>query len=206
MKTKSLKAPQVVLRRPHSAVGVLGLAKVIHDALAANPGMFPTPNPPLPQFSTDISALDAAETASHLLKGTSAARDAKLAIVISDLGQLRAYVQKVVDADPTNAADIAQNAGMGLRKVPVRNSSELTAKPGKVSGSIALAAKVGGIKSSHEWQYSTDGKTWSSAPTTLQARTTIPGFTPGTTVYLRHRAITKAGYDNWSQTVQMIAV
>ncbi len=208
MKKNSPKAPQVVLRRPHTAVAVLALAKAIYDALETNKGMFPSPNPPMPTFLADINAFDVAQTATHTrTKGTVEARDAKLAVVLSDLGQIRAYVQKVVDADPANAATIAQNAGLSLRKSSARSKTDLSAKPNKkVSGSVDVVVKVGGVKASHEWQYSTDGKSWTNASPTMQAKTTIPGFTPGTTVFFRHRAVTKTGPDNWSQAVSMIVV
>jgi len=200
---------------------VLALAKAIYDALETNKGMFPSPNPPLAQLSLDITGLEAAETATHTrTRGTIEARDAKLIVVLSDLGKVRAYVQQVVDADPANAATIAQNAGLGLRKSPVRSKNDVSAKPNpKISGSVDVTAWLGGVKASHEWQYSVagsaaggtaqaphDDKAWTSAPPTLQAKTTIPGFTPGTTVYVRHRAVTKTGPDNWSQAVSMIVV
>jgi hypothetical protein len=208
MSTHLPAAPQVVLRRPRTAIGTLLLAKAIHDALAANAGMFPSPVPALPKLSTDISSLDAAQTATQTrTKGTVQDRDAKLAIVISDLGHLRGYVQQVVDADPTNAATIAHDAGMSLRKQTAVTKNDISAKPNaKTSGSIDVVAKLATKHASHEWQYSTDGKTWTNASPTLQARTTIPGFTPGTTVYVRHRAVTKTGPDPWSQTVALIAV
>ena len=54
--------------------------------------------------------------------------------------------------------------------------------------------RLGKVKASHEWQYSTDGgKTWTSVQTTLQAKTTVPGLQPGNTVVFRHRAVTKSG-------------
>ncbi len=117
-------------------------------------------------------------------------------------------MQGLVDADPPDAATIAHNAGLFLRRATVRSKAELSAKPDKTtSGSVVLVAKLGGVKASHEWQYSSDGgKTWTSAQTTLQAKTTITGLTPGSTVSFRHRAVTKTGPDAWSQPVSMIVV
>ena len=208
MTTKNPKPPQVVLRRPLTAVGVIALAKATYDSLANNKGVFPTPNPPLAQFSTDIGSLDTAETATHTrTAGTVAVRDAKLLVVVSDLNQIRAYVPQLVDANPANAQTLATQAGLSLRKSAVRSANDLSAKPStKVPGGIDVVARLGGVKASHEWQYSTDGKTWTDAPPTLQARTTIPGFTPGTTVYVRHRPVTKTGAGAWSSPVTLIAV
>jgi hypothetical protein len=209
MTTKPNPAPQVVLRRPHTALGTLLLAKAIHDALAASAGMFPSPVPTVVTFGVDIAALDVAQTATQTkTKGTVQTRDAKLAVVITDLNHLRAYVQTVVDADPTNAATIAHDAGMGLRKPFARSKNDVSAKPNKtVSGSVDVMAKLSQKHESHEWQYSTDGgKSWTSVASTLRATTTISGFTPGTAVMVRHRAITKTGPDAWSQAVSLIAV
>jgi hypothetical protein len=208
--SKSPQPPQVVLRKPKTIVGILMLAKAVYQAVLANKGTFPTPNPPLAQFSSDITTLDTAQTATEThTKGTVAARNAALAVVVTDLDHMRAYVQQVVDADPSNAATIAQNAGLSLRKTTPPSKSDLAAKPNpKTSGSVDVAAKLDGLKHvAHDWQYSTDGgKTWTSAPTTLQAKTTIAGLTPGSTVTIRTRAITKTGPELWSQPVSMIVV
>jgi len=201
--------PKVVLRSPHTALAWLVLAKAVYDGLSNNKGLFVTPNPPLPQLSADIDALDTAETATHTrVKGAAATRDAKLVIVKADLAKVCVYVQVLVDLDPANAATIAQSAGLSLCKTAVRSKAELSAKPNKTtSGAVDLVAKLGNVKASHEWEYSTDGgKTWTATTSTLQAKTKITGLTPATVVLFRHRAITKTGPDAWSQSVSMIVV
>jgi hypothetical protein len=63
------------------------------------------------------------------------------------------------------------------------------------------------VRASHDWQYSTDGgKTWTAVPTTLQGKTAITGLTPGSSLVVRHRAVTKAGADDWSLTQALIVV
>jgi hypothetical protein len=164
---------------------------------------FPTPTPPLTQLSNDINSFDAAQTAALTrAKGAVQKRNAAMAVVVADLDQLRAYVQTVADADPSNALAIAHSAGMDLRKTKSSSKNDLNAKPGKLSGSITVSARVAGLRAAHDWQTSTDGgKTWISAPTSLQAKTTIIGFTPLTAILVRHRAVTKAGPQDWSQPV-----
>jgi hypothetical protein len=45
---------------------------------------------------------------------------------------------------------------------------------------------------------STDGgRTWVDLPLTTKASTTIAGLTPGSTVTLRHRVLTKTGMGDW---------
>ena len=207
MQLRTPPQPTVVLRAPRTALGWLVLAKAVVGGLSSNPGLFPKPSPALTQLQADIDAFDAAQTAVQTrAKGTPAARDAKLVVVRSDLKQVRTYVQGLVDADPPNAANIAQAAGLALRRSYTVHKSELVAKPNATtSGSVDLVARLGGVKASHEWQYSTDGgKTWTSVQTTLQAKTTVTGLQPGSTVVFRHRPITKTGPGLFSQPVTMI--
>jgi hypothetical protein len=56
----------------------------------------------------------------------------------------------------------------------------------------------------NEWQYGTDGKTWTTAPVTLTAKTTIEGLTPGTLYYFRYRPVTKLGEGDWSAIVTLV--
>ncbi len=42
-------------------------------------------------------------------------------------------------------------------------------------GSVKLIAKAVATRASYEWQYSIDQKTWTNAPSTLQAKTVISG-------------------------------
>ena len=42
-------------------------------------------------------------------------------------------------------------------------------------------------------------------PPTTQGKTTASGFTPGTTVYFRHRTLTKSGLSDWSQPISVMA-
>jgi len=204
--TKSPPRNTVVLRRPKSVVSQIALAKAIAAAMGNSATTFPAPTPPLATLDADIDTLVSAETlAGTKAKGAAAARNDKLAIVIADLEQERAYVQKVVDANPGKAETIAQAAAMALKKAPNRNTPAVSVKPSTVSGKVdlrALAVKY----AAHEWEYSSDGKSWTSLPSTIQAKTTLTGLTAGSTVYIRHRTVTKAGVSDWSQLVSTIVV
>jgi len=205
--TKSPPRNTVVLRRPKSVVSQIALAKAIAAAMGNSATTFPAPTPPLATLDADIDTLVSAETlAGTKAKGAAAARNDKLAIVIADLEQERAYVQKVVDQNPGHAETIAQAAGMALRKVSSRNVPALSIKPSTVSGKVEVRAKA--VKyAAHDWEYSTDGKTWTSLPTTMQAKTTLTGLTAGPTVYVRHRTVTsKTGVGDWSQPAQAMVI
>jgi len=201
--------------KPHTIIAVLNLrvpvldlitlAKTIVTNMTGNP-YFKTPVPPLTTLSGDNTKLETDQaTAATKTKGAVAARDAQRAIVVADLHLLKAYVQSVANADEANAEAIIKSAGMNVRKVTPRIKQDLTMKPGKVSGEVMIVAKSAG-RASYEWQWSTDGKTWTSLPGTLQAKTTLTNQTPGTTIYARHRAITKAGVGDWGQAASILVV
>jgi len=78
---------------------------------------------------------------------------------------------------------------------------------GAVSGSVHAIAKATKGARANEWQYSLDGgKTWFDLLPTTGADTTIHGLTPGTTVSIRQRVLTKAGLTDWGQPVSTLVV
>ena len=93
---------------------------------------------------------------------------------------------------------------MSVRAVTLHPKAQLSVKQGSVSGSVKLMAKAVDHRASYEWQFSTDQKTWTNAPSTLQAKTDIAGLTAGTAYFFRFRGVTKAGEGNWSQVVTLL--
>ena len=185
---------------------LIALGKTIATNMTSNP-YFKAPVPPLATLTADNAKLEIAEEAAATkTKGAVAARDAQKKIVIDDLHLLKAYVQSVANADEANAETIIKSAGMNVRKVTPRVKQALTLKPGKVSGEVKLVAKAAASRASYEWQSSTEGNTLTPLPSTLQARTTLANQTPGTTLYARHRAVTKTGPSDWSQPASMLVV
>ena len=190
---------------PTKVADFLAYATGVAHAMTNNPA-FPTPVPALSALLAAVSDLQAAETvALTKAKGTVAARNDKRAVVVSLLRQLSGYVQAIADATPENGATIIQSAGMPVRKETVRPTSVFAAKPGLVSGSAKLTATVAARRAAYDWEYSTDGgKTWVSAPSTLQAKTTVSGLPVGTSVLFRYRAVTKTGEGDWSQGLSLL--
>lgn len=208
MTTKTTQSRVLVtLTLPRPVLALLALAKALQAAIAANPGIFKSPVPSLAQLASDIAAFDTAQAATKTVKGSVEARDAKRVIVVADLHALRAYVQTLCDADPANATSIAEAAKMSTRKPTKRTQNDVNVKAGPSSGSLEVTARLTTARASHEWEYSTDGgKTYVSTPPTLQGKTTISGLVPGSTVFVRHRAVTKTGPDDWSQPVSLTVV
>jgi hypothetical protein len=173
--------------------------------MTGNP-QFPNPSPPLAALNTAIADLQAAETAAlSRVKGAVTARNEKRAALVVLLKQLLAYIQTTADADPTNAPSLIESAGVAVRKTHTVHARAFVAKQGAVSGTAKIVAVTANKRSAYEWQYSNDGgKTWITAPSTLQAKTTIPGLVPGSTVQFKYRAVTKTGEGDWSQPVSLI--
>jgi hypothetical protein len=194
-----------VLKLSPRVKNVITFAQNITSALTNNTH-FPSPNPTLATFQADVAALNTAETAVlSRTKGAVETRNAKLAIVRTDLENLKTYVQSVAAlATPTDADAIIESAGMTIRKVTLHDKPALAAKQGSVTGTVNLAAKAAAKRASYNWQYSVDQKTWITVPETLQAKTGISGMTAGTMYYFRVQPVTSAGVGDWSQLVSLI--
>jgi hypothetical protein len=191
-----------VLKLSKKVKNVITFAQNVATAMTSNPS-FPTPNPSLATFQADIAALNTAETAVlSRAKGAVETRNAKLAVVRTDLDNLRTYVQTVAHAaNPTEAEAVIQGAGMTTKKSTLHDKAALAVKLGSVSGTVNLTAKAAGKHAAYSWQYSTDQKTWSSVPQTMIAKAGVSGLTSGTVYYFRVQALTTAGEANWSQIV-----
>jgi hypothetical protein len=201
----SIHRATVSLNLPAKVADFIAYATGIVHAMTNNPA-FPTPVPALAALSAAVSELQAAETlALTKAMGAVAARNDKRAVVVSLLQQLRGYVQAIADATPENGATIIQSAGIAVRKVATRATRVFAAKPGPVSGSATLTATVAARRASYEWQYSADGgKTWVTAPSSLQAKTTVTGLPVGTSVLFRYKTVTKTGEGDWSQGLSLL--
>jgi hypothetical protein len=194
----------VSLKLPVKIPALITYAQNIVKQMTGNPA-FPNPTPPLAQVSAAISALNTAETATLTrVKGSVATRNTARIALHTLLVQLKSYVQNTADADPENSASIIQSSGMAVRKTTLRARRVFAATPGPVAGSAKLVTASAGHRSSYEWEYSVDGgKTWVTAPPSLQAKTTITGLPSGATVQFRSRTVTKTGPGDWTTAVPL---
>ncbi len=203
--TQSVRRPTITLALPRSVPALLSYAQGIVRRMTGNQTV-PNPTPTLAAVTAAIDELQLAETgALSRIKGAVAARNEKRTALVGLLQQLRAHIQSIADANPTNAASIIGSTGVAVRKTPTRRARAFTAKPGPVSGVAKVVAEAVARRASYDWEYSSDGgKTWISAPSTLQAKTTVAGLLPGSTVQFKYRAVTKTGPGDWSQPVSLM--
>jgi hypothetical protein len=171
--------------------------------------IFTTPMPALLTVETHVSDLDAAEArAQTRAKGSAAARDLKYEVVLQDVRDLTAYVQKLADGagDEASAVAIIQASGLNLKVNGVYIKPPLAAKNGLVSGTILLTAALGGKRGSHEWQMSLNNQNWTGLPPTTKASTQVENLTPLSVQHFRHRLITNKGPEEWSQSVSVVVL
>ena len=194
-----------VLALPKPVPALLGVAESIVGRVNGNPN-FPNPDPPLATITASITDLATAQKAAlSRVHGAATTRDEKRAVLVTQLGQLKGFVQKMADASPENAASIIESAGLVVRKTTARKPRSFAAFPGPVTGSAKLEAPKAARRAAYEWEYSVDGgKTWVFAPATLQARTIVTGLPPGTSVLFRHRTVTMTGESDWSEPTSLM--
>jgi hypothetical protein len=203
--SKSTHRSIASLNLPTKVPALITYAQGIVMAMTGN-ASFPSPTPPLAALTAAINALQAAETAALArTKGAVPTRNEKRAVLVQQLQVLKGTIQSAADANPDNSASVITGAGIAVKKTPVHAARVFAAKPGTVSGSVKLETGTAARRAGYEWEYSTDGgKTWVTAPTTLQAKTTLSGLTPGATVTFRYRPVTKTGEGDWSQPTSII--
>jgi hypothetical protein len=210
----TIQRTRVVLKIPtKKVVELLSIAKAIANAMKANASQFPNPTPSLTVVEAQLQDLDVKQQATATrAKGTVAQRNVSRAALVTLLENLRTYVQTLCDASPEQAEALITAAGMSVAKSPVHSAAVLEAKLGLQSGSVLLRASatllVGrGVKkhAAYNWQYSVDGgKTWTNAPATPLASTTIEGLTPLTTYSFRVSATVSKTVGAWSQAVTIL--
>ena len=193
------------LKLPTTVPALITYAQGIVKGMTGNTA-FPTPSPSLPTVTAAINDLQTAETAALArTKGAVATRNEKRIALASLLQLLRAYIQSAADAAAENAPSIIQSAGIAVRKTPVRVPRVFEAKPGALSGTVKLVAAAAARRASYDWEYSVDGgKTWVPVPGTLQAKTTVTGLAPSSTVQFRYCAVTLTGQGDWSAPVSLL--
>jgi hypothetical protein len=203
--SKSLHRTLASLKLPTKVPAFITYAESIVKGMTDNPS-FPAPTPVLSTVTQAIDDLQVAETAAlSRTKGAVATRNEKRMALVQLLQQTKAYVQTAADANRENAISIVQSAGMVVKKTPVRTKRSFAAKPGTVSGTVTVLTSAAARRASYDWEYSTDGgKTWVNLPSTLQAKTTVSGLTPGATATFRVRALTKIGEGDWSQPTSLL--
>jgi hypothetical protein len=197
---------EVVIKAPKPDLPFIVFVQAVHDHLVNNVYVTST-NPSLAIFLQDIAAYQSSQTAAAGRgKGAAKLRNAKRKKVKDDLKHIRDSVQTVVDQQ-TSLADaqaVAESAFMSIKQVAPRSKPELAVTIAGLPGVVKLDAKAVAREASYYWQYSLDGRSWTSVPETLKHVTVISGLTSATVYYFRFRALTRKGMLDWSQVVSLL--
>jgi hypothetical protein len=202
----SASHPKVVLLLPDHVPDAIKAVRATAQSMQQNAASFPGSAALLTKLTTDVDALDAAETAVHTgPRGAAATRDQKLDAVKADMTQILAVVQAAINENPAAAESLAAAAALHLGKTHGHGAQEHEVLEGEVSGSIKCRAPSAGVHAAYNWQISLDGgKTWGEPTTTTVAHTSFNGLTPGVTVLVRSRSTVKDVTSDWSAPVSFM--
>jgi hypothetical protein len=196
-----------------NSAGVLARAKAMYTAIMAAIAMFPSPTISMAAFLALIEAFETAQQATTTrARGTSKARNTKRNAAWTAMESLRTYVQGLADQlTPDPAAALIEAAGLLVASKRAHVKPVLQAKLTTTAGLVQLIAnasillgKTSRKKATFHWQWSADGKTWSSAPSTPYARTEIPGLALMTTYTFRVSVTIGKATGEWSQPVGLL--
>jgi hypothetical protein len=202
-------AVKVVIRRvivalnfPREISKFIEYAGKIHNSMTAN-AAYAASAAKLATLATDLATLVADETATETKPPTKtkADRNTALNVVKNDLRSLRSDVQALCDATPSNALQLIADSGMSVKKETLHSKSKGSAKDGEVLGSVELEGDGPGP---HEFQMSTDNKTWIALPSSRTRKTVILGLTSGTLYYFQNRQmLTKGLKTAWTESITL---
>lgn len=179
----------VVLARHKSDPLFIGYARAVHEHVKDNldfPDLKPTPD----EFKNDLTAYEDAQTklaarGSGLAEARNVARRKVKVNLWAWRGQIQSAIQMLT---PEEAAKKVASTFLSLKKSTKSSRPPFSAK-NTASGAVTLYAKAVARKATYYWEYSLDQETWTSAPDTLTAKTTITGLTPGKMYHFRFRAL-----------------
>ena len=193
---------------------LLARSKLIYNAiLLALATLFVSPPISMPDLLDLIGALDLAEqNAGTKARGLVPVRNGKRDLLWTALLTLKVYVQGLADLlSPEAAASLIVAAGMVVGRIPVRAKAILEAKLGAPgSGIVHLIANATLLMGTRRtkrkmfnWQWSLDGKSWTSATSTPYASTLIAGLTLESSYWFRVSVTIGTTEGEWSQPVTL---
>jgi len=189
--------------------GVAVVDGMTHNLMFQNPPINPADLKT--QIETFASLIAAAADGS---KKTIAERNKQRAVVVKMLRQLGHWVEANCNDDPA----ILQSSGYQPQAKPVKVPPQRLAGPpsfrvdsGKISGLVVLRGKPVFKAVSYMARYApigSDGKagSWTEVPATGTRSIIVTGLTPGANYAFQMRALGRAGYTNWSDSVTRISL
>ena len=190
---------------PSDARRIIAAAQSVDEGMTGNPA-FPSPNPVAGRRITPPSPgwSRSRPRGRRKVKGAAQARDQKRDELVTLMHQVKAYVQKVADADPANAeADHPQRAVRGA-KADNSHEEHLRGHPRAGLRHGEARRKGGRIPGVLRVATAPTARHGPRCRATLTAKTTVTGLTVGTGYYFRFRTVTKAGEGDWSALATLV--
>jgi hypothetical protein len=213
---KSVAAPRAVFGTTKKDYpGVQARASAMVNGFTTNAAMFGTLPITIVAFTALLTAfvLAQAVVTETKAKGSATLRNTKGNALWSAMQVLQKCVQNLADTLPADtAASLIEAAGLLVGKIGTHSKAALTAALTVTQGNVLLEANrtllVGPAdaskKAQFNWQWSLDGKTWTSVSTTPLASTEIPGLTLLSTYSFRVSVTISKVTGPWSQAVSLL--
>jgi hypothetical protein len=213
-KQKPMKA--LLKYRRMIPAAVVSASVTIQTKIFNNSNFTGAPAPPVDQATlkaqTDVLSAKIAAAAGGD-RSAIAEKNQQKDVVVNLLEQLAHYVE----ANSKNDMTIFLSTGFTpkaatYKKTPPVSESIRKIEPGTISGEMELTLMRFRGAFSYVVQYAPVGAggvpgLWTSKPVTAANRPVlITGLTPGMTYVFQARALTKAGYSDWSESVTRIAL
>ncbi|MEI7892206.1 MAG: hypothetical protein WCI05_03910 [Myxococcales bacterium] len=174
-------------------------------ALAAK--WFPAPDPSIEVVKADLEALIKLEGEVAAGNPLTDARDALLEVIKQHMDQWRALVQKVVNANPAQAAVIIAAAGMSQKTFTPRQKQGYSIEQGELSATVALTAPaLPGGRGIHRWQMSVGGKDYAVVSERSSSVVVVKDLTSGTLHSFRHQTVIDDITSDWSEVFTIIVI
>jgi hypothetical protein len=199
---------KLMVRGPRSRriADKIAYAKLVANCMRSSE-YFPNPIPALDDLDAHIAVAEAAQVAALTGEiGKPAALKAALSALRGDLERLQLIVQHAANLHPTDGPAVITTSGMNEKNNRGPGRADFAVRLGRVSGTVILVARSMGRKATYEWNYSLDGKQWTSVEPTHDAETTISGLAAATRYSFRYRARGPEGLGPWSRVITVLVV
>ena len=174
-----------------NAPGVISRANIMYVAILAAIATFSATPITMAAFLLLIEAAQTAQTASaSRAKGLAAVRNTKITPLWTAMNLLLVYVQGLVDqVDHQSGVALINQAGLVVGGVAGHVKKLFVATLDTTANVVHLVLNAKAFtgathkRVTFHWQISSDGKTWTSLPSTPYAKTSLPSPGPGSYLF-----------------------
>jgi|HubBroStandDraft_6_1064221.scaffolds.fasta_scaffold561517_1 hypothetical protein len=196
------------------APAAIARGKGMVNGYQSNSAIFVTPVPTIAALNAQIVVVGNLQAiVATRVYGAAATRNFELGVLMGLLNNGRGYVQGLADNAQSydQAVSIIKAGGLFVAELPSHAKALLTVRQSVSGAPVVLDANVGMLTNKSKkgrffgWQYTADGKTFVSLPTTSKGVATVTGLTALTTYGFRVNVTLSDGITQpWSQIVDFL--